>query len=188
MKKFIAIAIVSFGIPGVAFAQSCVTSTGSGSTPPRTCLSGGVPQLSDLTGAVSVVRNGAVSQATAGMQLQAGDRLITRAKDSGTFSMSGAQGGSCSLSILANSSVTITQSGGSTCFSQRTSVVSNPQPQVSQATGPSAPLPDVPVAPVAPVASQGISPLVFAIGGTALAGAAGIAISQSGSDKNRLSP
>jgi hypothetical protein len=182
MKKFIAIAIVSFVVPGVAFAQSCVTSSSPGNGPPKTCLSGGVPQLSGMTGNMSVVRNGNVLQATDGMQLKAGDRLLSRGNDSGTIAMSGAQGGLCSVAVLANSSVTIAQSGGSTCLTQRTTIVSNPQPQVA---APSAPLP---VAPAAPVASQGVSPLVLAIGGSALAGAAGIAISQSGSDKNRLSP
>jgi hypothetical protein len=193
MRKLFAIAIVGFGVPSAAFAQSCTTPSSSGNTPPRTCLSGGVPQLSGLTGSANIVRNGSVLQAKAGMRLQAGDRLVTRANDSGTFSMSGAQGGSCSLAILANSSVTISQSGGSTCVSQRTSVISNPQAQVPEAQVPqtsaaSAPLPEVPVAPVAPVASvsQGLSPLAYGIGGSIIAGAAGIAISQSRND--RLSP
>jgi hypothetical protein len=229
MKKFIAIAIVSFGIPGVAFAQSCVT-TGPAETP-KSCIAGGVPQLSGLSGAVSLVRAGRVLPAENGMQLMAGDRLITRGSGAGNLAIGGAQGGSCSAAIAATSITTLSRSGGLLCVSQRSiSPASTASERIDSgfraqavestegvlagtqtAAGSSAGGTTTAAGGVGTAASgvgtaasgvgatvagatagvgiaSSISPLVLAIGGSALAGAAGIAISQSVSDKNRLSP
>lgn len=193
MKKLVAIAIVSFGVPGAALAQSCTTPPSPGDASPSTCLSGGVPQLSNLSGSMTIVRGGAALTATNGMQLKVGDRLITRGGGRGDLALTGARGGSCSVSIAANSTVTIAKSGANTCVTQRTNIVSNPQSQVSQASAPSAPPPEVPVAPVAPAVApvapavaQGVSPLAIGIGGSIIAGGVGIAVSQSRND--RLSP
>ena len=182
MKKFVAIAIFGLCVPGAAFAQSCQTSGPADIQ--KSCIAGGVPQLSGLSGVVTLVRAGKVVPVENGIQLMAGDRVIVR-QGSGNLSLGGSQGGSCSLPLSAQSNISITKTALGTCATQRAMAPAGPAGQAS--ITPPMLDPVVPAAPIAPVVSQGVSPLVLAIGGSALAGAAGIAISQSGSN-SRLSP
>lgn len=179
MNKLFALAVVTLAFPGAAYAQSCQTPQGVGATDAQiSCGSGGVPQISGLTGSVSLLRDGRIVPVESGLQLVVGDRLISRSQSGANVTL----GGTCSASILANSTTTITRSGNLTCVSQRAMAPAN------QVVEPIAQAPSAPSAgTIAPVVTPGVSPLVLAIGGSALVGAAGIAISQS-SDKNRLSP
>lgn len=183
MKKFIAIAILGFSIPGAALAQGCqapAANPADAAGVQTSCSPAGSPLVSGLSGNVSLVRAGNIIRLENGAQLLAGDRVIAREGSANV-----AIGATCSASIAANSITTITRSGGLTCVSQRpVSPVANTLNPAAQPAA-QASLPGA--VAVAPPATSGLSPLVYAIGGSVLAGAAGIAISQSGSN-NRLSP
>lgn len=183
MKKLISLAFVGMALPGAALAQSCTT-TSPGSGVQQSCIPGGVPQLSGLSGAVSLVRAGKVTPAANGMKLMAGDRLVSLA-GSGNLALAGAQGGLCSVPLVAQSSITISQSAAGTCATPRTSVPA-PEASLTQPSLATSPAPLPPVAPVVASAPTGLSPLAIGIGGAIIAGGAGIAIAQSSSD--RLSP
>ncbi len=170
--KLKSIAVGAFALSALlstqASAQQCIPQPSAPAGEPRLCANAGSASLTSVAGSVMLARGGNLLAITADTVLVPGDRVVARG---GSANLS--LGSSCSTSIPANSSVTISGAGGQLCADQRSIV--NPSAGLEAPAG------------VTGAPGFGSTVLPYAVGGAVLVGGA-VALAVTRKDSSRLSP